>query len=91
MPDLTVLLDIPVESSIKRRPPRATDRFEAELPGQEDGSPNQTFHEKVRLGFLSLSGQTPDKWLVVDATLPLREVSRLVRVRISELLKLNGV
>ena len=90
VPDLTVLLDIPVEASIRRRPPRATDRFEAELPGQEDGSPNQTFHEKVRLGFLSLSGQTPDKWLVVDATLSPREVSRIVRARIRDLLKQKG-
>ena len=90
VPDLTVLLDIPVEASIKRRPPRTTDRFESELTDQVGGSFNQTFHERVRHGFLSLSGQTPDKWLVVDATLPLREVSRLVRVSISELLKQKG-
>ena len=91
VPDLTVLLDIPVEASINRRSPRATDRFEAELPGQEASSANRTFHEKVRQGFLSLASQTPDKWLVVDATLPLREVSRLVRARISDVLKQKGV
>ena len=91
VPDLTVLLDIPVEASINRRSPRATDRFESELPGQEGSSSKRTFHEKVRQGFLSLSSQTPDKWLVVDATLPLREVSRLVRARISDVLKQKGV
>ena len=91
VPDLTVLLDIPVEASINRRSPRATDRFESELSGQEGSSANRTFHEKVRQGFLSLASQTPDKWLVVDATLPLREVSRLVRVRISDVLKQKGV
>ena len=91
VPDLTVLLDIPVEASINRRSPRATDRFESELPGQEGSSSNRTFHEKVRQGFLSLANQTPDKWLVVDATLPLREVSRLVRARISDVLKQKGV
>ncbi|SVC86713.1 uncharacterized protein METZ01_LOCUS339567, partial [marine metagenome] len=53
VPDLAVLLDIPVEASIKRRPPRPNDRFEAELPDQEGDSSNQTFHEKVRQGFLS--------------------------------------
>ena len=92
VPDLTVLLDIPVEASINRRSPRVTDRFEAELPGQERNSAsNRTFHEKVRQGFLSLANQTPDKWLVVDATLPLREVSRLVRARISDVLKQKRV
>ncbi len=91
VPDLTVLLDIPVEASINRRLPRSTDRFEAELPGQDGSSANRTFHEKVRQGFLSLASQTPDKWLVVDATLPLREVSRLVRARISDVLKQKGV
>ena len=91
VPDLTVLLDIPVEASINRRSPRATDRFESELSGQEGSSANRTFHEKVRQGFLSLASQTPDKWLVVDATLPLREVSRLVRARISDVLKQKRV
>ena len=91
VPDLTVLLDIPVEASINRRSPRSTDRFEAELTGQEGSSANRTFHEKVRHGFLSLASQAPDKWLVVDATLPLREVSRLVRARINDLLKQKKV
>ena len=91
VPDLTVLLDIPVEASINRRSPRVTDRFESELPGQERSSADGTFHEKVRQGFLTLASQTPDKWLVVDATLPPREVSRLVRARISEVLKQKGV
>ena len=90
VPDLTVLLDIPVEASIKRRSPRVTDRFEAELSDTEHGSSNRNFHEDVRQGFLSLAGQNPNKWLVVDATLPLREVSRLVRTRVSDVLKQKG-
>ena len=91
VPDLTVLLDMPVEASIRRRPPRVTDRFESELRDGKGGFSNRTFHEKVRQGFLLLAGQSPDKWLVVDATLPLREVSRLVRARISDLLKQKRV
>ena len=91
VPDLTVLLDMPVEASISRRAPRVTDRFEAELQDQNGGFSNRTFHEKVRRGFLSLASQSPDRWLVVDATLPRREVSRLVRSRISDLLEQKKV
>ena len=88
-PDLTVLLDLPVEASVERRAPRVTDRFEAELPGQDSDAGNQTFHEKVRQGFLTLARKAPERWLVVDATQPRREVSRLIRARLSDLFKSN--
>lgn len=86
-PDLTVLLDMPVEASVQRRKPRPADRFELELPGENDRASDQSFHEKVRQGFLALAQQASDKWLVVDAGLPRREVSRLIRARVSDLLK----
>lgn len=86
-PDLTVLLDMPVEASVQRRKPRPADRFELELPGENDRASDQSFHEKVRQGFLALAQQAPEKWLVVDAGLPRREVSRLIRARVSDLLK----
>ena len=55
---------------------------------EEEAVPSdQSFHEKVRQGFLALAQQAPDKWLVVDAGLPRREVSRLIRARVSDLLK----
>ncbi len=86
-PDLTVLLDMPVEASVQRRKPRPADRFELELPGENDRASDQSFHEKVRQGFLALARQASDKWLVVDAGLPRSEVSRLIRTRVSDLLK----
>jgi len=88
-PDLTVLLDMPVEASVDRRAPRLTDRFESELPGQVSDASNESFHQKVREGFLDLARQAPDRWLVVDATLPRREVSRLIRIRVGEVLRVN--
>lgn len=81
-PDLTVLLDMPVKASVERRTPRISDRFEAELPGQKGDASDESFHEKVRQGFLSLASMSLDKWLIVDATLPPREVSLLIRLRI---------
>lgn len=85
-PDLTVLLDMPVGASVQRRAPRVDDRFEAELPGENDRAADQSFHEKVRQGFLALARQAPQRWLVIDAMLPRLEVSRLIRARVSDVL-----
>ena len=73
-PDLTVLLDMPVDVSLMRRRPRDRDRFEAAL-AQADAA-DVTFHLNVREGFLALAQQEPERWLVVDATIPRRDVAR---------------
>lgn len=58
-PDLTVLLDLPVEVAATRRHGGAVDRMESEA-GE--------FHQRVADGYLALAGDGPDPWLVVDAT-----------------------
>lgn len=63
-PHLTVLLDLSVEDSKKRRTNRenttavAEDRIEAEA---------DSFHEKVRQGFLAQAKADPQNWLVLNA------------------------
>jgi dTMP kinase len=57
-PDLTVLLDIPVEEGLKRKKDKKSDRFEIE---------NISFHRRVREGYLKLAKAEPQRWLVVDA------------------------
>ncbi|MEC7844452.1 MAG: dTMP kinase [Actinomycetota bacterium] len=73
-PDLTILIDIPIEESFKRRG-QSPDRFE-----QEDRS----FHEKVRKGYLELAKAEKEKWIVVDGTGTLEEVASLVDQAIKE-------
>ena len=53
------------------------DRFESE---------DVAFHQRVRQGYLELATGDPDRWLVVDATLPRREIGARVWERVSELL-----
>ncbi len=77
-PDLTILIDIPIEESFKRRG-QSPDRFE-----QEDRS----FHEKVRKGYLELAKAEKEKWIVVDGTGTLEEVAFLVDQAIKERLGL---
>jgi len=58
-PDLTVLLDLPVETGLARARSRsAADRFERETV---------EFHERVRAAHLDRARQAPQRYCVVDA------------------------
>jgi dTMP kinase len=60
VPDLTVLLDIPVEEGLRRKRASAEEnRFEADV--------DRAFHERVRAGFLALAAAEPTRFVVVDA------------------------
>jgi dTMP kinase len=58
-PDLTILLDIPVEEGLARKRAKKQDRFEQEA---------LAFHQRVREGYLKLAADEPERWLVVDAS-----------------------
>jgi dTMP kinase len=58
-PDLTILLDLPVESGLDRKAPGDVTRFEAEF--------GLAFHGRVRQGFLALAVADPERFTVVDA------------------------
>lgn len=77
IPDLTVLLDIPVRESLARKDKKAPDRFE-----QEDIA----FHERVRQGYLELAAKEPDRFLVVDARMSKRMITQIVWDKVSGLL-----
>lgn len=67
VPDMTLVLDVPVELGLKRALSRGGDetRFEQMDMG---------FHEKVRAGFLELAQVEPERIQVVDASQPLEAV-----------------
>ncbi|MBI2866670.1 MAG: dTMP kinase [Chloroflexi bacterium] len=69
-PDLVVLLDIDPAKGIARKR-RSTDisRFEEE---------ELEFHRRVRQGYQELSRHDPRPWIVVDATLPRSEATRII-------------
>jgi dTMP kinase len=65
-PDVTFLLDCPVNVGIKRALKR---NAQGEEPGQDRFEREKAvFHEAVRDGYLSLAGSHPDRFIVVDAT-----------------------
>ena len=59
-PDLTLLLDLPVEVGLARKGPGDVTRFEAEF--------DLDFHRRVRAGFLAIARAEPERVVVVDAT-----------------------
>lgn len=72
-PDLTIVIDITAEEGRRRRG-EVHDRLEKE--GDE-------FHEAVRAHFLAMAVADPDRYLVVDGTLPPDEIHKLVRDRLA--------
>lgn len=69
-PDLTILLDLPVEIACERAQKRGLlDRIE-----QED----RNFFKRVRTAYLARAGQYPERFRVVDAAQPLNIVQRVV-------------
>jgi dTMP kinase len=62
VPDLTILLDLPVEIGLNRKSGHEVTRFETEF--------DVDFHRRVRDGFLAMAAAEPDRFAVVDATLP---------------------
>ncbi|MFZ0077644.1 MAG: dTMP kinase [Trebonia sp.] len=76
MPDLTILLDMPPEAGLGRRA-RSADRLEAEP---------LEFHRRVRAGFLALAREDPPRYLVLDATRSVAEISSEIKDRIRQIL-----
>ncbi|MFH1775142.1 MAG: dTMP kinase [Chloroflexota bacterium] len=76
-PSLTVLLDIAVEAGLARKQGERADRFE-----QED----LLFHRRVREGYLKLAASGPERWRVIDAARPRKEIGEIIWQRVEGLL-----
>jgi dTMP kinase len=59
-PDLTLVLDLPVDEGLKRAAARRDDETRFERKGRE-------FHERLRQGFLEIARAAPQRCVVVDA------------------------
>lgn len=72
-PDLTVVLDVPVELGLERvklrRGEAKPDRFEAE---------NVEFHQKLRQAYLAIAAAEPGRCVVIDAGEPKEVVARKI-------------
>jgi dTMP kinase len=73
-PDLTLILDLPVDEGLARAAARrdageAPDRFERE---------DVAFHESLRAAFLSIAAAEPERCIVIDAAAAEEDVARAI-------------
>jgi dTMP kinase len=77
-PDLTILLDVPVEESFRRLAARAAQSDRIERAARE-------FHERLRAGYLELAAAEPARFQVLNSLASLEQTSaeiwRLVQQR----------
>jgi dTMP kinase len=71
VPDLTILIDVPVEVGLGRKRRGEWNRFEDTLAVE--------FFEKVRAAYLDLAAAEPERFRVVDGSGTVDETDRLVR------------
>jgi dTMP kinase len=83
LPDLTLLLDLPVEVGLARR--RRSDSDWNRLDAQE-----VEFHQKVRAGYLALARKEPGRWVIINADRPEEEVWGQIRQAVAARLKRTG-
>ena len=74
-PDLIIFLDISPEQGLARKQ-SLKDRFELE---------DLSFHRRVREGYLKMAAAEPDRWLVIDASLPKGKIAGIIWDRVSQL------
>jgi dTMP kinase len=77
--DLSILLELPVEVGLARK----TANAEWDSIGQE----GREFHERVHAGFRELVAGEPERWLVVDATLPAEVIGERIWERMASLVR----
>jgi dTMP kinase len=75
-PDVTFLLDMPVEKGLARKDSNK-DRFEVE---------SINFHKRIREGYLKMAAAEPERWLVVSATQSRDVIAEIIWQRVSKLL-----
>lgn len=89
LPDLTVFLDVEVESGLARKKGRPGGQT-----GERDTFESETleFHRRVREGYLELASSEPPAfsgkagWLVIDGTLPRDTIASQIRGKVRQLL-----
>jgi dTMP kinase len=74
-PNLTCILDLPVDIGLSRAAGRADKANRFERMGRD-------FHERLRRGFLEIAKADPKRCVVIDATTPLEAVQAAIRAAV---------
>jgi dTMP kinase len=77
VPDVTFLLDLPVEIGVDRIQSRTLDRLELE---------NREFHEKVRQQYLQIADSNPDRYVVLNGEDPVELIHQVIRQKVLDIM-----
>lgn len=81
-PDLTLILDLPVEAGLARAHTRGTGEDRFERMGYD-------FHRRLRDGFLDIARREPERCVVIDATADIDTVTAAIRDAVASRLELE--
>ena len=76
-PDIVILLDMPPEKALNRRPD-PQDRFERQA---------LDFHTKIREGYLEMAQTNPKNWIVIPADLTPDQIASIIWERVEGLIR----
>lgn len=82
-PELTLILDLPVEAGLSR----AASRGEGEDRYEKMG---QAFHERLRAAFLEIARKNPDRCVVIDATADIDTVEAAIWAVVADRFSLSS-
>jgi dTMP kinase len=77
-PTLTIIMDLPAEIGLARL--QSNDRLESEP---------LAFHERVRQEYLSLANTDPERFAIIDASLPIEQIHELIVERVGAIKSLK--
>ena len=82
-PNLTILLDVEVETGLTRKALHATmDRFEKEA---------LSFHQKIKDAYMKLSKEDPKRFFVVDGNREQSAVQDIIKKKVEKLISSYGI
>ena len=85
VPDLTLLLDLPVEAGLHRKAGGRGDAWNRMEQKQI------AYHERVRAGYLDMAAVEPERWVTIDATGDMRAVQDAIREPVMRRLERRGL
>jgi dTMP kinase len=81
-PDLTFLLDIPPEIGVPRA--RMVKNDSCSLNGDRIERENMDFHQRVRMGYLRIAAENPERIKIINGNRPADEINKLISAHFEE-------
>ena len=75
LPDLVIYIDVPTDVLNARLAKRDLDRFERE---------GADFFARIAEGFRELRASNPDRWIIIDGTVPKDDVEAAIRTQVND-------